>query len=149
MLQSVDILNSTLLDFPTIPVSDTLPLRAKGNNKKGLLILAAEEENQELESFLTKILQAVQIQAAEDACRISLDPGQQLWISGWQDHLPFSRLISFGVPPLKLGYNLLVPPYQPFSFCGKTLLFAHPLSRIMQHPELKKPLWEALKKMFP
>ncbi|MEY3367478.1 MAG: hypothetical protein RI973_633 [Bacteroidota bacterium] len=148
MLQPSDIQKSGILDFPAIPVSDDLPSKIKGNNRKGLVIVSAEAENPELELFLTKILQAVQLQAAEDTCQISLDPNQQLWMSGLQEKIPFAQLISFGVPPAKLGYNLLAPPYQPFSFCGKTLLFAHSLSKIMQNPELKKPLWEALKKMF-
>lgn len=149
MLQPDDIRLSNILDFTAYPVDDDLPFPARGNNKKGIVIICAGQESPETQAFLSRVLQAVQLQAEEDTCQIHLQPGAQLWMTGLQDKIPFSRLISFGIPPQRLGYNLLAAPYQPLPLGNKTLLFAHTLSQVMGQPELKKPLWEALKQMFP
>ena len=56
--------------------------------------------------------------------------------------------ITFGVPLIKLHLDLLLIPYTPKIVEGVWFLLTDPLPVIEADRDLKKKLWQALKKMF-
>ncbi|MCE7066204.1 hypothetical protein [Dyadobacter sp. CY326] len=56
--------------------------------------------------------------------------------------------ITFGVPLIKLHLDLLLIPYTPKLVEGVWFLLTDPLPVIEADRDLKKKLWQALKKMF-
>lgn len=59
-----------------------------------------------------------------------------------------SKFISFGVGFSKLGWSLLLVPYQIKSIDGVEFLLADSLQNIAINQNLKKSLWLSLQKMF-
>ncbi len=57
-------------------------------------------------------------------------------------------LITFGVPLIRLQIDLLLPPYMPEQVEGIWLLLADTLTKVESDREVKKRLWQALKRMF-
>ena len=57
-------------------------------------------------------------------------------------------LITFGVPLIRLKIDLLLPPYMPEQVEGIWLLLVDSLSKVEEDREIKKKLWQALKRMF-
>ena len=58
------------------------------------------------------------------------------------------HFLTFGVPFQRLNLDILMDRYQPVRFHGITFMLADPLAAIEGDKNLKKRLWEALKRIF-
>lgn len=58
------------------------------------------------------------------------------------------HFLTFGVPFQRLNLDILMDRYQPVRFHGITFMIADPLAAIEGDKNLKKRLWEALKRIF-
>ena len=119
------------------PETEDLLKNGLGSNHKGIIVLYRDEQQEELLEFLKKILQAA-----------ALDYEKDIWIKGITEQLPFSYLLSFGIPPLQLGLALPVQHFQPTEFSKVTFLFSPALSELENNKLAKSKLWAALQAIF-
>jgi hypothetical protein len=122
-----------------------------GKNEKRILVVTIDEEaiymsDQQL-TFLTSVL---------DACKLGLT---DVAIVNWKNlneaarstittSLGSKTVLLFGVEPGALGLPINFPPFQVQEFNKKIYLHAPLLSVIETDKELKKQLWNSLKKIF-
>ena len=97
--------------------------------------------------FLNRILQAVHLNTdgvdilnVGGAKRMDFRP----LLAGKQIH----HFISFGVPFLSLGLEILMDRYQPKNIAGINFLLAESLAVIQEDVTHKKRLWASLQQMF-
>ncbi|TLU98733.1 hypothetical protein [Dyadobacter luticola] len=119
--------------------------------KHQILILIDEPKNKEMPDsealLLDNILKAVGHSTSHaDILNFSFLPGQNARSVLSEKKTNF--FITFGVPLIKLNLDLLLAPYTPKSIEGIWFLLADPLAVIEADRDLKKKLWQALKKMF-
>ena len=138
------------------PASQTKPPVAKPaeplpqlNHK--VLVLVDDIDYQPLSPsdalFLNRILQAVHLNTdgvdilnVGGAKRMDFRP----LLAGKQIH----HFISFGVPFLSLGLEILMDRYQPKNIAGINFLLAESLAVIQEDVTHKKRLWASLQQMF-
>lgn len=128
---------------PQPPVSQSAPPVI---NQK-VLILADEELTASDLLFLEKILKAV---------NLNLD-GVELLNLHRIGHIDFADLlrgkyihhfITFGVPFRKIGLDIMMDRYQPVRFEGISFLMADSLPTVEADQNLKRALWNSLKRVF-
>ena len=148
MVESGDILNSGIFDFPVYPLSENLEERGHGDNARQILICLSGPNTPDLLAFLEKIMTSVKVDLHKDAFTIAVANKEQFRFSSLDQEMVFTKAIFFGLSPTPAGLNLNVQKYQPLTFAGKTFLFIDSLQTIQSQAQFKRPLWEALKKMF-
>ena len=148
MLEPDDILNSGIFDFPVFPLSENLNERGRGDNDGHLLVCLSGADSPDLQIFLEKIMASVQVDLNKDAFTVPTAGKEKFRFSSLDHRMRFANAIFFGLLPAQVGLNLNVQKYQPITFKDHTFLFADSLETIQNQPEFKRPLWEALKKMF-
>ena len=130
------------------PESEDLHDNSLGGNRKGIIVLYHDEQQEELLEFLQKILQAAKLDFKED-----------IWIKGitgqssfsWtklQKSIEISCFLSFGVPPRQLGLNISFQELSPTEFSGVTFLFSPTLGQLKNNKLTKGQLWTALQEIF-
>ncbi len=128
---------------PQPPVSQPAPPVI---NQK-VLILADEELTASDVLFLEKILKAV---------NLNLD-GVELLNLHRIGHIDFADLlrgkyihhfITFGVPFRRIGLDIMMDRYQPVRFEGISFLMADSLPTVEADQNLKRALWNSLKRVF-
>ncbi len=121
------------------------PARPLLNHK--VLILVDEELLPSDVLFLEKILNAI---------NLNINGVDLLNVHGL-DGIDFAPILAdkvihhfltFGVPFQRLNLDILMDRYQPVRFHGITFMLADPLAAIEGDKNLKKRLWEALKRIF-
>ena len=125
-----------------------------GENQKGLLLITESQgKEEELQSFLGKILGAVKFELQKDAYLLPLNPEENIHFDQLRKDLDISHVISFGIPPHQLGLNFRPAKYQPLTLGKFTFLFADPLTKIFEErqkggKQMAGSLWQALKTLF-
>lgn len=122
-----------------------MPARPLLNHK--VLILVDEELLPSDVLFLEKILNAI---------NLNVNGVDLLNVHGLDgvDFAPIladkviHHFLTFGVPFQRLNLDILMDRYQPVRFHGITFMMADPLAAIEGDKNLKKRLWEALKRIF-
>lgn len=147
MIEANEILSSGIFDFDVFPLSENLEGRGIGQNKKQTLVCFTETTDPNSKSFLEKVMSSVGVTLETDALSIPIQPKELFRFSAIHHESGFKTALFFGIRPDQAGLNLNAQKYQPLSFAGYTILFSDDLATIQQKPELKRPLWEALKKI--
>lgn len=125
---------------------ETIPIpKSEIQNRLTILVLELSDEDK---TFLTKILAAVGVNF-EDVDLIELKKIPTLNRQEWIGQKKTNYFISFGVGLAKLGWQVLLPPYQQKTMDGVQFLLTDDLKNIASNVLLKKKLWEVLQKMFP
>ena len=140
-----------LYDFKIFPLKDTLEVinSATGNNQKGLLvIIPANEDTEEGNTFAGKILKAAGFSIPEDVLLLKLTKEDGFSLISGLSKANISNIIVFGFKPSFLGLNWNLPNYHPFPYGERNFLFADNLTKIMADVKLKGQLWKCLQLMF-
>jgi len=147
---------NNLIDFPIFQVPEyQIPdnfLRG-GNQKKAMVILSSNEDTEDLNTFLAKILSAVKLDFQKDILLLSIPADEQIHLNTIARQENIITVIAFGIPPKQLGIHLSSTFYQTTSIGSLNLLFAHSLGEI--HTERQQggkqkagALWRALQRLF-
>jgi hypothetical protein len=138
----------------SLPETGKQHLDLLGNNQKAVLVvLRVKEWNQELHTFLGKILGAVQLNLDEDTHCLNITNHPTISFSQLNQKQPYRQVICFGLKPEELGVNIHAQMYQPFVLSDVHWLFANDLQAIYEERQAGKKqmagaLWKALKDMF-
>jgi hypothetical protein len=136
-----------------IPENDQFEDRLLGANAKQLLLLFdAGDKVEELQSFLAKILQAIQLDLLRDALQLRLLPHESLQLAAVLHNRNCHVAIIFGHPLSQLGLHLELPLYYPTLHQGITYLLTDPLLDIQQERQnggkkMSGALWSALREI--
>lgn len=123
------------------PLEPTLPINHK------VLILADEDLTPSDLLFLEKILKAV---------NLNMDGVELLNLHGVK-HIDFAEVlrgkvinhfITFGVPFQRINLDIMMDRYAPVRFEGITFLMADSLPTVEADQNLKRALWNSLKRVF-
>ncbi|MFN3851403.1 MAG: hypothetical protein ACK4NY_18345 [Spirosomataceae bacterium] len=134
---------SPRVENPPIPVQEIVP-SIKLNQK--VLILTQQISDSE-KAFLSKVLGAVGL-SLDQVDLVELSKIKALDYQSVIGQKTTNQFISFGIGMSKLGWNILLPPYQIKKVEGISFLLADTLSDIEASQNLKKSLWEGLKLLF-
>ncbi len=124
------------------------PLKYKGANKKEILVLIENKEeeylNSEDELFLSKILQAVGIQL-DDIALVNLKA-----VENFEQILEISHTTAIAFTPkyAQLNSGISENLYEIQMQAAVKMLLAHPLHEISQEKEKKMKLWKQLQVLF-
>lgn len=136
-----------ILELPkTEPVKVTEIKPSSYDFKQKVLILTTAISADE-KQFLEKIIGAVGLKLDQ----VDLVEYNKFGSVDYQEVISkkvTSKFISFGVGFSKLGWSLLLVPYQIKSIDGVEFLLADSLQNIAINQNLKKSLWLSLQKMF-
>ncbi len=137
-----------------LPEAEKQQIELLGNNKKAVLIvIRAQEWNQEIQAFLGKILGAVQLNFEEDIHCVNITNHPSISFFQLNQNKAYRHVIAFGLPPKELGLNIESRLYQPTLLSDIQWLFAHNIQDIYEERKQGKKqmagaLWKALKDMF-
>ncbi len=143
-------MRSNFFEFKLYP----FPEQAKpweGTNEKGLsLFIAGDATEAGSVEYLQKILQAVHYELEKDTHYLFLTAGASI---SFLSQVPSRRSMIFGISPERLGLNVRAPLYQPFVLQQYHLLFADPLSVLLQERQAGKKqkaaaLWQSMRVFF-
>ena len=101
-----------------------------------------------LTTFLGKVLSAAGLDMERDVGRFVLADKQRIWLWGQTAGAAWSKALFFGIGADRLGMNLQAPPYQSVRMAGRRLLFAPPLSDVLQDASRKRSLWTGMQDLF-
>ncbi len=124
------------------------PIKYKGENRKGILILVENNEGEYLSSedeiFLSKILHAVGIQL-DDIALVNVNT-----IEGISQFLEIKHttVIAFTTKYAEINEAISNELYQIKTQEKVQILLAHPLHEISQEKEKKIKLWKQLQDLF-
>lgn len=137
-------------ETPFRPASGGLPVSFLGSNEKNILVLTSSAEAVFLSEtelhFLTTVLSACHKTLADVAIVNWLNTEKNY--EGIVDFFQSKLVFLFEVSPVDFGLPINFPPFQIQEFAGRTYLHAPALKKIEADKELKKKLWDALKKIF-
>ena len=120
------------------------PVALKLNH--GVLVLT-EKISEDEKVFLGKILSAVGLSLSQiDLIETHQTP--PIDYAAFIAQKTATKLISFGVAPSKLNWDLSLSPYTLRNVSGIDFLLANDLGTVSTDTSHKKILWEALKVMF-
>ena len=126
-------------------------LKYLGENRKQILIIvdhnnAVHIPDEEL-SFLVAMLTACKLTIADVAIlnrNNAPSLGQKQLVERFRSRVVF----LFGVEPVDFGLPMSFPEFQLQAFAGATYLYAPALAAFKDNAEVKRKLWEALKRLF-
>jgi len=112
------------------------------------VIMLEEATSAANRDFLEKVLQAAQLNLANDTLLAEIPAGEPRQIAPDLQEKKPTHLLIFGISPAQLGLSIEIKPYQPTPFYGCIWLFADNLSILASDVTKKKQLWAALQQMF-
>jgi hypothetical protein len=144
-------LEKSFLDFKIfkVPENNQTATFISGDNKCSILIGYLDEENDDLISFLTKIIAAVKLNIETDCLKLAIKKdGAIPAFSQIKQQYAVKTAIFFGITPPQLGLKITPPQYLTFDFNDTTFLFVDKLSVISTSEDKKRGLWNCLKLLF-
>ena len=146
----VDLYQDVLIETAAISEPAVSILSYLGKNEKNILIITSKTEVRFLTDeefvFLTSILSACKLSNADVAIVNWKQTDKNL-----QDifnQLQSKTVLLFDVNPLEIGLPLNFPHFQIQQFDKQTYLCAPSLEQIANDLNIKKQLWNSLKKLF-
>ncbi len=144
-------MKTSFLDYQIFPTPELNEFSGQltGTNARQVLVGFFDEQSDEREAYLTKIMSAAKLNLSEDCLilRGSLDTRFPSFAQMHQANA-FKQAVLFGIKPSDLGLNLEIPPYQPVVFNHCTFLFVDKISAIEPSKERRAALWTCLQRMF-
>ena len=145
-----DLFPSQLVETVTTTMPEKIFQNYLGNNAKKIVVLVTHESvpylpDEEL-NFLTSILAACKLSMADIAIantnRMNQEEVESLI------NAEGKTVLLFGLEPPAIGLPIQFPQFQLQPFNKRTYLHAPALSEMEKDKELKKQLWNSLKKLF-
>jgi hypothetical protein len=115
--------------------------------KKILLVALAEPNSNANQAFISKVLQAANLDLQNDALFVEVPENAAVNCFNGLAERP-QYIFVFGLTPKQVGLQTFVPPYQSLQLNGSTWLFADSLANLEPDREKKGKLWVALKALF-
>ena len=141
-------------DIYQFPENEHINSLIKGLNRQQFLIIynSTIELEEELITYLQKILAAISIQLKEDTLFLNLPKEMKISISHLINSNGITKILLFGISPELLSLNIQIPPYAVFPFLEKKWLWADNLLDIfLERQQTNRPkagaLWTALNTM--
>ena len=148
--------NNRFIDFPIFQATEYNAhsgSRRGENQRKILILFAAEEDTEEFNAFLAKILAAVNLDLQKDVLLLPFPEGEQIHLSSILRQEEVATVMVFGISLNSLGVHLATPLYHPLASGSIRWLLAHSLTDI--HAERQQggkqkagALWRALQSLF-
>lgn len=150
-------MNNSFFDFKIFPIQDAKSIleNGKGAGQKGtIVVIQANQEINELEAFLEKMLRAVQLDLHQDTTLLNLTTSDTFSfseLSKYQNNI--KKCIVFGVSPKRLGLQFILPKYKVLQHGTIQYLFADDIQAIYTERQaggkkMSGTLWKALQTMF-
>lgn len=117
-------------------------------SRKYIICGSLEERNAEHIELLQNILRAVKIDMMTEVQVLWLPTGEDWTLSNLLKETQRHWIISFGLMPFRLGFNLEPKFNQAFSLVNMSFLFTSTFTQLKQNQAAKKQLWDALKANF-
>jgi hypothetical protein len=150
-LKTIKDLKTSFLDYQIFPTPELskFSMQIEGGNARNILVGFFDEQSEEREEYLKKIIGAAKLNLSEDCLilRGSLETKFPS-MAQMQNAHSIKQAVFFGIKPNDIGLNLEVPPYQPVVFNNCTLLFVDKISIIEPSKERRAALWACLQRMF-
>jgi len=139
------LLDHISIEYYTIPSKKEIVIA--NDSIRTIVVLAAADFTEESKELLFKILSAVKCGQSNTEI-IQLEDNESINILQTQTDTCVEHVIVFGLPPKQLSLAIDVTYYQPLIFTNFSTVFSKSLSELMTHPDHKKALWGALKKLY-
>ena len=144
-------MNTAFFDFTVYNISDSTNINESlsGDNQRRILVGFLDEQQNALETFLSKIMGSAKLNLEND-CLI-LRGGTATSIPTFAQIKSFQtveKAVLFGLTGKDLGLNIETHLYIPFAFNNCHFMFADKLSLIENSVERKKALWNGLQTLF-
>ncbi|WP_044173655.1 hypothetical protein [Flectobacillus major] len=129
---------------PVAPVAepDSIPY-----NPKHQVLVIVQHINEEELAFLTKILNAVNLQINQ-VDLLDLSKIGNASLKALLTEKSVNQLLTFGVSLFKINLEIPLTPYQTREIQGVKLLYSDALGEIKDDLNCKKALWAAMKILF-
>ncbi|MCB0665919.1 MAG: hypothetical protein KDC80_08870 [Saprospiraceae bacterium] len=131
-----------------LPQGSIKKLDGSTNNKFWILQSDSEANESALQTFLEKILQAIDLDPNKNLCLFSLSPDEDSSLSSLLETVTTPKtIIIFGLSPGNLGMSTRFLPYHLFKLKGNTFLLCDELRSIQSDSNKKRDLWDSLQKV--
>jgi len=138
-----------------LPEGDEAPATGHGKGQKGLLVIykPGETPTETLNSFLDKILKAIDYDLDRDAVTYYKTPQQHLSLVDLHREGTFQHILLFGLTPAQFDLDLDVSLYEATTWENTQFLYADGLEAIYRErqaggKEKSARLWAMLKQTF-
>ncbi len=138
----------TDLPFYEIP-KDTLQVRHGTPDRHCWIVLDwAEAEQEPYMMLLSNITKALGLDLQRDVYLLTLDGDASAYLYRHETDTAPSYVLSFGIAPQRLGFDIRSLLYTPISLLSAKHLFVDKLADIAQDQSRKKQLWTTLQHLF-
>ena len=144
-------MNTAFFDFTVYNISDSTNINESlsGDNQRRILVGFLDEQQNALETFLSKIMGSAKLNLENDCLILKGDTATSIptfaQIKSFQN---VEKAVLFGLTGKDLGLNIETHLYIPFAFNNCHFMFAEKLSLIENSVERKKALWNGLQTLF-
>lgn len=131
-----------------LPQGSIKKLDGSTDNKFWILQSDSEANEPALQTFLEKILQAIDLNSSKDLCILSVNPDKDGSLLSLLETVTTPKtIIIFGLTPGNLGMSTRFLPYHLFKLKGNTFLLCDELQSIQSDSNKKRDLWDSLQKV--
>jgi len=144
-------LKNTFVDYKlfVVPEAADFAESCSGpDNAWVLVVQKADEQSERLQSFLQKIMSAVQIDLQTDALTLTVTPEKAYSFAQLAQTREISKILLFGTPLVQLGLHFDLPSYWVAEVQGRQFLAVDELDTISQDTKRKAALWKCLQELF-
>jgi len=134
----------------TTPIEES-SMKFLGENRKNILIMVDYEDAVHIPDEDLALLVAMLTACKLNIADVAIVNRRNLSNANGRDvveKLAGRVVFLFGIDPLSFGLPLSFPEFQLQAFAGATYLFAPELNQYNDNPNLKRQLWESLKRLF-
>ena len=144
-------MNTAFFDYTIYKISDLTNFNESltGENQRRILVGILDEQQNEPETFLHKIINSAKLDLEKDCLILRGHPQSGIpTFSQIKSFQNIEKAVLFGLTGKDLGLNIETHLYIPFSFNNCQFMFADKLSILENSVERKKALWLGLQTLF-
>lgn len=131
-----------------VKIPDLPDFQAYDMTRKLIICAAIGERNPESIELLQNIIRAVNVSMDTEVQVLWLEKSQEIKLNVLYQDIKPRWIMSFGVLPHQLGFNLEMKQNAVIRLANLSLLFTSHLTQLKQNQMAKKHLWEVLKTNF-
>ncbi len=131
-----------------VPESEAAYHLLRQSNHKHCLIVLQKDGNKDEQAFLSKVLNAAQIDMERDILLIEATPESRISFAQLQRKYRIESCLLFGMAPRQMGLLFQLEKYELHNHQGVQFLYADSPASIQDNVSLKSALWSSLKSMF-